>query len=851
MDKSIKVTASIDEVSFSKAKTKLVELATEMKKLVDLSKEVNLGGILGVGGGKSMPGTGKGAPTGKGGGAGPSVAVGGVDALSKAAAGFKTMGETAKASLKGMADAVKESFGNSSKEADKLLRDLAKVERGFQSLQKKTGSVSDFTQAERESIMPGWRRQLSVMNRIGGAASDLTPAEHAAIQGPMGRFMSRFGGMANSPIPFTPKMPGAPGSVLGRVMGSMGFGAGSMGLGIAGGVAAVGAAANFALNQRYNQQVTALDYQANHLPFIGAQRAATMGQIFGGNAVAIRQGDLARTGALRGLAGDKNFLSLVGDQRMELQKFMVDKKNSTSFWQNPTFGNAKEQFSNWVGGKTSKLVDFMAGAEIPGLTTQQANEIRNTMQKDFVASRGAEDLQKMLDLKLQQDPVANALRNQLGAGAQGDIAMSRAAGISGGLGWRKNPRTGQLEKYDTVKGFNAQAANTLYGGGEIASQMMQTLAASGSRGGVGTAASLMNATYGGLANATALYGTGRQFGAGGFYGGFQGMLGGAAGVGGVAGSMLGNAVIGGMTSGNFAGFVGSGVGLGFAQTLADATFTGNASTDMLSARQVQGGLGALGNRMSGGIDPLQQALNMSASLKAAPGGNYGVHRGLMTMDPASMMEVLRTGKETDWMRSRGISVDMVKRYSEAQNSTVLSRYATQMGMGSAMGAAADRYRKAGGLGYMKGWDAKRRNAEISSLGEILVDSTGISRDDARGLLRIQAGMSGILPKAKGRGVGAGIDRGSTRAHYLKTEGQFEDIEGKKLVDMDEDLHGDIASRTRQYGGQENARRIAQASAGGTAEEAIAGVQVALQSFVNALKGLTPQKSVARAGAPRP
>jgi hypothetical protein len=864
MEKQIKVTAAVDP-SFDKAIARVDQLIAKFKELAAVSKEAGggFGNILGLGNNRAIPGTGAGSPGRRVQAQTQQVGVGGVDNLVKSAQAFKGAGDAAKTALKGMSDAFREHVGVSTREGQKLVKELSDIEKSLERVASKAAKLKgmpgglsrlmpDASHAERESIMPSWRSRLNSMMRGGGPASDLTAEESASIQGPLGRLFRGSGGNSwwNKAIPGTPELPGSAGSGLGKLMGNLGFKGGSTGMGVAGAVAAVGAAVNYAMEQRQEQQLAALEYQTKHQPFVGAQRSATLGQVFGGNALAIRQGDLSRSMALTGLAKDKNFLGLLGNQRAEFQKFIIDKQTPTEFFQNPTAGNAWNLAKNWIGSKASRAVDFIGGAEIPGLSTQQANEIRNRMQKDFLATRAPEDMQKMLELKMQQDPVHNQLMNELYGGAIGDLSLSRAARISGGVGRRRDGTP-----FDTVKMFEARAAHGGFGSGELAGMIGQIGGVGWGLGG-GAAERLLSAQHGGLGNAVQLYGLGAQFGggtargAGRFFSGLQGMIG-RGGVDVTAGAQIFGAGEGAMTAGNFSGF-GAGGGLGFMQTLADATMSGTAGGDMLRARQVQGGLGALGNVASGGVDPLQQALNMSAALKAMPGGSYAAHRALMDMDPATSSEILRTGKLPDWMESSGVKFRDVKAFIEAQGgASMVARIPDKMVKGTALEGTLSRFREAGGVGYIKSLKGEDREREISRVSRLYNLSGMGTLDATKGMVRLQLARAGG-PVARGRGAHQSVSGDSARAEAAGKAGEFLENEANVLGAEDAATRAGIGAMKKTYDAAEGARKTGQRFAGAEdPDQAIAGVAVALEQFVKSLRNVAGPKPPARGGPPKP
>lgn len=836
MDKKIAIVATVDEASFGRAKAKLAELVNEVKKLAEASKEVNLGGILGgVGNNRRIAGTGSQSVGQKTQAQTQNFTVGGVDNLQKTAQSFKSAGDAAKSALRGMSDSFKEHIGVSTREGQKLTKELADLERALGRVQKAASGL--------KGIGGG-------MGSPGG--SGFSGGELASISTPGGRAVGHAKAAGGWSVPGMGGFDKAGNAMATRA----GYAPGGMASSIGGIGAAVGAvigAANFAMGQRQELQMSNLGYAADHQPFLASSRAATYGQIFGGNAQAIRRGDLARSAVMGDIARGQGIGGIIGSQRQMFQKFLIDKGTPTSFMSDPTLGNGYTQVKQWLGQKTNSGVDkisqFFAGdVEIPGLSNKTVNEVKARMSKDFMASRSAEDFQRIVDQQMQADPMRMARLNEQYGNAFSEIGIARTAGLGGGVVTRPDGT-----RYDTIKSMNARFMRSGYSASEGA-QMMATVGSTAGRGLMHqNTLGLMSAQAGGFGNAVSMYGLGAQFGGGGtFFRGLQGMIGGKAALDVTAGSQLFGAAGAQMTAGTFAGS-GAGSGLGFMQTLSDAAYGGSSGSDMLGVRQVTSGIGATNAMMGGSIDPLQQALNFSAALKAAPNANYGTHKGLLGLDLATASDIVATGKVPEGLRARGITVDLVKGYISEQNKTSFARATDKMFGNSEVGSALGRYRQSGGLGYLKGKSSRAVNKELSALAEALSDSTGVDRTSAMGRLRIQAaGTDGVLAKVKGRGAHDPVSRSSTAMLAAGVAGSYEQDDsldrGKNL----ENTNADIGNMRGTTLGQEQARKTAQRfNDANDPDAALVGVTAALETFIRSLKNMNSGvKGMVRAGPPK-
>lgn len=836
MDKTVKISATVDTSSFDVAKRKLTEILNVQKEILTVSKELSqlggLGGMVTGGGRTAAPGTGKVKPAAQQ----TQIGFAGVDGLTKSTQAFKAASQAAKDSLKTMSGAFRDTVDSSSRDGKRLLKEMADLERGFDRLA---------------------ARAIKLRGSAGG--DGLTSSEAASIRSPMGRFMD----MARKPIPGTPELPGSqgykgPGAGLLRAFGVKG-GALTAGLG---GAAAIVAGANWVSEQRLQNQMGNLDFSMAQ-PFLRVDRQAKLGQIFGGNALAMKQGDLARSMAMSGMVKDKDFQKLMGNQREDFWRGLINKQNPgssfDSWGSNATVGNAyrimKEKVGSAGAGAGDWFAKFMTGTEeLPGLSKTEIGNLRNQLAKEALVTKAPEEINRYLEAKIAANPVQNALVNEIYGGALGSAGMARGLRTSGGVIKVRNKQGQIIYEGDSLKYREGRATKAGYSTGEEAGMIGQ-IGAQGYGLGTGAAFRLLSATHGGLVNAASLYGLGAQFGggtaagAGGYFGAIQSMFGGRRGTDVTAASHLLGTAQSAMTGGNFTGF-GPGAGLGFMQTLMDAGMTGTPGGDMVRSRQVIGGLGLMGTKMAGGIDPLQQALNYSAALQADPNLGITGASALMDADPATRMEILRTGKVPEWMRASGVDADTFKKYVNAQTSTDLARFMEDKP--TEIGAAVGRFRTAGGISSLAGLSGKDLVSEIEKLARGHQRTTKGKLEDSMGMFFNQASEAGYFPKSSGKGARQTFSKDTVYGVSLDAQGNIMMSDGTTIGKNEAGYKQAAATLPENVKASERAREQGQSGAGVEKVEDAAGrVANALMGLVNALKAASPDPGPRRAAAPQP
>lgn len=847
MDKQAKITAAVDEPSFAKAIRLVRDLTSEVSKLVAATTRASAGlGATRVSGVAATAGTGSPATlqqavqrAGAGGGGGLTDNL--TRAVSNSATLFRTAAEGSKGAFRVMSDALRSHVTQSDQEISRLVHSLQRLETTYERLRSRQGSglggglTEGAVQQARSRYYEGSNQLASARSQRQGlheAMGSLDFEAGASGGGAVPDYEEYFVSSKKPPWYRRPIFTGVSRAVRGP-LNAMGIqlpaGASMAGM-VMGGLALMSRGAGM-----YNDNAMSNISYALDAPQFAGQRRAQLGSFYGGTALSVRHGDVARSMALGRLAQDMDYRKVVSSEYRGLLRTEAEKQNP-SFTELPTIGNAKRLLGQQVGATIAEMKQSIFGsANSFGTDTQ--NDIAQQRARQAAAVRVTQVTQQMLESEMQRDPMFNDRVNSIYGGATGSLSMARAAGISGGLRSRRNGM-GELEHVDTLQMLRSRALGAGYDPGEWVGMIQAAQGAAG-RGSMSAATGrLLSMTHGGLGNATELFGVGSQFGGGRAAGGgaFLSAIQGKTGTGGidpVAAAQIFGVGAGMMTGGSFA----DSSGMGIVGTLGDAGYTGAPGTDLMRARQLGSGVGAMGQVLGGRVDPLQQALNASAALRAAPGGNYAAHKGLMDMDPGTMMEVLRTGRVPGWLAARGVTVDQVRAYSSTQNSTALSRYSSTMGSGTEMGAAAGRYTRSGGLSYLRGSSRSQVEAEVNRLAEVLVDTTGASRDSARGRLLLQASMGGLLPSARGRGAHQSASMGSAYGVSSQIQGYNEEVEAVKRGAQNDLIKSGVVASPDTVADAERMRVAGQnhAGLGGDTDVAIEGVDSALRAFVASLR----------------
>lgn len=900
-EKTLKIATAIDTASFEKARNAVSALTREVEKLVAAVSKVNFGGGGGGGMGarlstNSTPASGGSSSvaqmssrfgTGMSGGVADNL----TKAVTQSSQLFRVAADGSKNSFKVMQDALSGMVRSSDREIKTLTANLQKLEQTYGRLKERqaSGRGGDLTEA--------------MIGKVGGmraAGMDAVSAAHeykAQVRQEQQKYddsrnaatslrQRLYGGGGGAPPPQIPVNQGKDGGGLRGLRTALG--AAGLGMLAGGGMLAAGIGlTNFGLSAAYENKGANLQYGMG-LQSQTLNRQATYGQIYGGNATALYHGDIALSHAMRMAAKDKEYARATATVSQEAQKQLIQLQNPTGLggsilkgglsgigtaaksaagngpaqaagnfisdfvakgWAAKAYEGVRGFFKGNAGGGGGGTSGGGLGEDFAGRTTleiSQANEM-NKMPEQIAQQR-----QDALMKVMQRNPLLNTQMQDYVSGAMGDLGLARMARVAGGL--VKDPKTG-LYTGDGVANFKARSIAAGWDPGQAAAMQQSIGVQVGWQAkGVGAQA-MLSKQMGGFGSALNVAAMGAQFGnnGGALVNSIAGR-GGMVGRGGLdisAGSQIAGMGASMMQSGNFAGS-----GLGLMQTLGAAGYTGSSGGDMRQARMMEAGVGAMGNVMSGNIDPLQKGLNASAAMKAAPNAPYATHAALMNMDPGTMLAAIKSKNVPPELAAMGVSLPILQKYMAAQNGTAFARYSESMGAGTEAGAAISRYQKAGGnMSYMKSWTLKRKQDELSTLGVGMRLAGGAASNEAGiSRMRIQAAEEGILKTPKGRGAFA-VGAGNVRKAALQSDAERAKMAGTSMADL-ENAGGEFTKSIQNINpamaASERERQASQAHASnsqgaGGVDGAIASINAAFNNFVSALRG-DPQIAGSRMGS---
>jgi len=458
-DKTVKIAIVVDKPSLDLAKTAIEGITNQVKELVKLTKD--LGGIFGGGVAKA---------TNTAGQAGTSAATQATHgAGGRSANPFQGMARGAQETgtqIRAFGEITTKTF-KSSEEAMRRLVDAqdAQVRRS-------------------QGIMERFRRILTGSATGGGGP----PA--AGGSGGLDSILGQLGGGGAG---------GGGGGIMGMLGGkSPGFMAAA---GRAAPFAALIAAANFGMTSSSSGYLTNLDFQLAR-PMINTQAGANIGGAFGGQALAYRHGDLARSVSMdemtRGSVRERAWF----DTQMKKAKGELNEKRAAetpiTFREHYTkagggiggvysatkagIGGGAEMIANYwransVGNFFKGMGRLATGGDITDMAALHPDMQARIKNMSISAAAEKEMQNKILEQHIQKNPLRAELFNQMYAGSLSDLSMARGAGFGGGL--TLNRRTGQLE--DSVQNFRQRALNMNRAEGELigAMQGMGSIAGQG------------------------------------------------------------------------------------------------------------------------------------------------------------------------------------------------------------------------------------------------------------------------------------------------------------------------------------------------------------------------------------
>jgi hypothetical protein len=842
-DKSIKFSIGISQDSVDNAKRAIRSINDEVTRLVENTKRA--GGLFGgasVGNSFAQPGmSGRQNAQNKASGPAGSLTDGLTRAVQNSAQLFKGAAAGSKDAFKIMSDGIKDHVRTADTEISKLEQKLGKLGNAYGKLKDKGGNLADNAAG---AVRGQFFQTADQLDRARSSRAKLVKAQEdmEEVNSPsiMGRIRNYF---SNG------KSGGGGGGLFGAAM--QGAGLGGIGTALASPAGAVAGGVMLGskiMNLGRDNQISNIGMAIDANMFRSDSRAS-IGGLYGGNAQAIAGGDMARVHATRMMQNDPAFKNVVS---AEYSKLLKERR-------------LVEGVPGGLGGMVGIGMQYLgSAANSVGLTSSAGVGSAITAQNDYLrrsateAALQTQTAQRMIENKMREDPAYSDRLNAMYAGSTSSAGMLRSIGMGGG-----NVRVGGRNGHDLEQAgyIQARADAQMRDVGEYGAAF-SALSGSAGRGLAGHYESVLGPQTGGLSNVAQILGLGAQFGGGGWNGasaflgrgnnargrggyGVQGMIGrggtdvsAAVGLTGIGGGMMNS---GALLEG----------GGGVMETLLAAGYTGTAGGDMRMSNAMAGGVAAQTRMMNGSIDPLQQALNASAAMKAAKDAPYGAKWAMMHMDPAQKAEFQRTGRVPSDMLGMGVTDKMLKSFLSLQTGGMFSRVSSSM-VGGKAGAELAKFKKSGNnFEYLRGKSLDEIQNSAKLLAPVLHMAGGADTNAAAlTSIRFSLASSKILTGGKGHGAHDTMRRNTAQAVAAGAKAELGVQTAAKNADESEAQKADFVDAPKQRNSNDSARNKALKALGPGADVqgSIEAVSAALNAFVNAIK--RDMSPTGKAGAPR-
>lgn len=824
-NKTIKVSFAVEPKGLQDARNAIRALTSDIKQLVEQMGRAGsgFGGLLG-------------GVSGKTGSINPQKEAIRLPNVGSALAGSITkdaqaLGQVSRAgtqAIDSLTRSLKSNFSGQIQDIERLKRELSSLEKAYAKIQGYAGvGHSPSVQSAARSAMVSKELQMtSVQAQIAG--------HMAAREGGNAHFDEArrwASGAAIGPLAQT-EAANARAAAGGGSGGGRGFFGGVMqGTGLGGlgallgfaGPAAAGVAVAALAKQGIEAYATRHTSNAANAVSIGMEPGrlgARIGSSLGGLGMSIRGGSLSTSvayDAMRSQLGSRN------DFASARERMYQDEANMTGL------GVVTGAVSNTLADGAQFVAN---GFSAKGGFDKDARQLALQRSRRGQVAEITEEQAEMIRNRVASNPLESFFYDQVYNNASSHRSWANAGGIGMGVIRDKSGKA-----IDTKMGrFETRALRAGFEAGELAGGMGQLggIAGYGLRKHGG---SFLSAQYGGFGNAGNIIGVGAQFNAGNPMSLFNtAQLGmGRGGVDATAGSQISGLVANLMQSGNFSGSSGEALMMG----MLSAAHTNTTGGDMLAARRLAGGIGVYGNLLAGKTDNLQSGINMLAANASGAGGWYA-KKALMGMGVGEMTSALRTGKVSGLLADQGISIDMVRRYKDFQDSHAFSRYMSGEGAGTAVGSSVAKARAAGGINaYLRTVDPKNRKQEIWRLASALSATNGGSVDDQIGA--ITAGMASdsvLAPDLKGKGAWKPGMKGTTEGDVFENRAKAAAEQAKWEASKYDDIRTSISHMDA------NQQELATITAGlvGNSKHFSEAVQNMTEAMIEAIAIIAPAKA---------
>jgi len=851
-DKELKFTLGMDEASVRKGVNLLRELAREAQKTTQDLNRV-LGGTNGRAGAQmSGQSATKFNPANEAIKSGSMAGAGGM--LTKQILEnkqlFQTIASSSKDALRVMSGALKDEVGKQQQDIRRLKKDIEDLNREYAHMEKYKGAGRLYVGNPEE--VRG--KMLDKFEELGSAQSreGMLQQRYAQLNGYGGGRGAGAGGGA---------MAGAPGSGGGGVRDIVNR------LGVSDGMMKAGGAAVFGyiVGKTIVNTLRSTQAEAQASPHDFIARSVKQGGAYGNAAMGIRGGDLTLLHAMGVMRSNQYFTEDFG-RLGEGSRAMYG--HGFGAWA-PSGGTTNRNGGFEFNRSNSRMWDIMGRAVKRGVFGLDpfgaVNEAVRTKDNIPVEQAGsmlqyAQQMEQANPLEFAgvrhfQENAGSVISHMRGLGAgtkvfrenwstSGNPIMQGLSSIMGGDPIEKrNYASRIMRSYQN----NAISPEEVIGGqhavagvaGYQAGQQYRHRAIYGNLGGH-------------LPNAGLMAGTAALVGNPGLWDQFTGAIGGNGGMDRGAASRMAGTLSGALMGGNP---ITSGQGM--LGAMYQYGRGANGAQDMLLQNFMPQGLGAMGNVTGGKIDAYQSGSNLLNAIQALPGGSVMSQEYLATLDPATIAEVLATGRVPAELKARGITSESVEQFAKK---TFARAYDRNIGASPEQAGLNDVQKQAkivteqyGGnfkkflqdapqrLG-LSGKDAKAfQDRAFVNQGAFYQDIGWANSDMAgQSLARIQGGLgtNGSYVNGKrvsGRGVGDPA-QGSDQLKQLAKTSEFEGDNEKWIEQSTGHIQGMISERRQSM---ESLNRVGQ-SVGMAADQvaaALNGLTDAIQTAERRIRGL--------------
>lgn len=838
--KSVKLTFTIDETSFSKSMRMLQDINSQLAKIIESSQRAGqaLGGAMG-GGGIGMPTTVTSRTSGIGTGLATSMAASAAPSIQKMNMGLgggvvQTL-QSQKDMIKGLADISKSSLGIINDalrdSASRQVREIERIEGAIKNL---TNSYDEMKQKAKDGFVgpetmkragAGYYSHLGTLNeqltqaRAGMRdinAMDMAVVDAEAGPGGGGSRWSKFKQFMTSPVGTS----GGPGGMMGWLRGGAGIpygaaiGAG-IGLGVAGISYATGAMdKNFVSNLQYEKERPMWKYQV--MSQIGNLSVKAQELRYGGDAAQARAYGQAMTAVAReSLLSSGSRLQAMIDTEKSGRLDSGERKDA--WW--ASAGGVKGAVGEWVGGIGN------AGNLTPSQIEQEKLRI---MRDPSLLSRVGE----VAEAKMKEQAHYGAILNSVQGSAFGNVGMANMAGVGLGRSWHSVP--GGYAMLSGVEAMEARAQRLGASGAELAGYRAQFMTLGPEFRPKGERYRSM--MIGGVTNAVDLFGTGAQFGGGdAFMSALQGGIGGG-GVGIGTGRSVAGQVAGHMTSGNFMG-----TGIEAMEGMLSSAFTGDPGTDLRMSRIMASGMGQYQSYM-GGHDNLSRAMNVVFSAQAAP-GSYQSQQLLRNLgeNPVLMAQILRSGRVPLEYQRAGLNLNSFKTYRDLQTRHYLQQYIGEAAGNTPAAATARRFMAANqsmedfAKSSLQGVRRRDQRSTLRTLiGDLAIAKMGTApgttfESNFGAIEAMLAADPELRPTLHGRGAHGAKVKGTVEGAVGETESGVTVEKGVEVTGRVDEIKTDIRNRPKVAEGLEAL------ASGASLKKGTEQLESAMDAFVKALK----------------